>query len=39
MATNHPEIESKINKEQELKSETEEALKSAISEFKQGSTT
>jgi len=39
MATNHPEIESKINKEQELKPDTEEALKSAISEFKQGSTT
>ena len=39
MATNHPEIEEKINKELELKPETEEALKSAIAEFKQGSTT
>ena len=39
MATNHPEIEDKINKELELKPQTEETLKSAITEFKQGSTT
>jgi F-type H+/Na+-transporting ATPase subunit alpha len=39
MAANHPEIEGKINKDLELKPETEEALKSAIAEFKQGSTT
>jgi len=37
METNHPEIEGKINKELELKPETEEVLKAAITEFKQGS--
>jgi F-type H+-transporting ATPase subunit alpha len=36
MGTNHPEIETKINKELELKPETEEVLKAAITEFKQG---
>ncbi len=36
--TNHPEIEARINKEMELKMESEEALKAAVSEFKQGST-
>jgi F-type H+-transporting ATPase subunit alpha len=39
METNHPEIEGKINKELELKPETEEVLKAAIAEFKQGSAT
>jgi len=38
MAANHPEVESKIDQELEIKSETEEALKAAITEFKQGST-
>jgi len=39
MGTNHAEIEAKINKDLELKPETEEMIKSAISEFKQGSAT
>jgi len=39
METNHAEIEAKINKELELKPETEEMLKSAVNEFKQGSAT
>jgi F-type H+-transporting ATPase subunit alpha len=38
MATQHPEIEEKINQELELKPDSEEALKAAIAEFKQGST-
>jgi F-type H+-transporting ATPase subunit alpha len=37
MATQHPEIEEKINQELELKPDSEEALKAAIAEFKQGS--
>jgi len=38
METNHPEIEKKINAEYEIKADTENLLKSAITEFKQGST-
>jgi F-type H+-transporting ATPase subunit alpha len=38
METNHPEIEKKINTEYEIKSETENLLKTGITEFKQGST-
>jgi F-type H+-transporting ATPase subunit alpha len=38
METNHPEIEKKINTEYEIKPETENLLKAAITEFKQGST-
>ena len=38
METNHPEVETQINKELELKPEIEEPLKAAITEFKQGST-
>jgi len=34
METNHPELEQKINDDKEIKPETEEALKSAIEEFK-----
>ncbi len=34
MERNHPEIEDRINKEFELSAETEEALKSAIKEYK-----
>jgi F-type H+-transporting ATPase subunit alpha len=37
MASNHPDLESRINKEWELKPDIEEALKVAITEFKQGS--
>jgi len=33
--TNHPDLEAKINSDMEIKPETEEALKSAILEFKQ----
>jgi F-type H+-transporting ATPase subunit alpha len=38
METNHPDIEKKIDAEYELKTETENLLKSAITQFKQGST-
>jgi F-type H+-transporting ATPase subunit alpha len=38
METTHPELEQKINDDKEIKSETEEALKAAILEFKGGST-
>jgi len=34
METNHPELEQKINDDKEIKTEIEEALKSAIEEFK-----
>ncbi len=37
METSHPEIGQRINKEKELKPETEEVLKAAILEFKKGS--
>ena len=37
MASSHPDLESRINKELELKPDIEEALKAAIMEFKQGS--
>jgi len=37
METNHPEAESKINTDYEIKAETEELLQAAITEFKQGS--
>jgi hypothetical protein len=37
METHHPEIEKKINTEHEIKPETENLLKNAITEFKQGS--
>jgi F-type H+-transporting ATPase subunit alpha len=37
MASSHPDLESRINKEWELKPDIEEALKAAITEFKQGS--
>ena len=36
MEANHPEIGGKIAKEKEINAETEEALKAAILEFKQG---
>jgi F-type H+-transporting ATPase subunit alpha len=35
MQTNHPELEQKINDDKEIKPETEEALKSAIKDFKE----
>jgi F-type H+-transporting ATPase subunit alpha len=38
MGTTHPDIEKKINAEYEIKGDTENLLKSAITEFKQGST-
>ena len=38
MQTNHPELEQKINDDKEIKTETEEALKSAIVEFKGSAT-
>jgi F-type H+-transporting ATPase subunit alpha len=38
MGTNHSEIEKKINTEYEIKPETENLLKTAITAFKQGST-
>jgi len=34
MGTSHPELEQKINDDKEIKPESEEALKSAIEEFK-----
>jgi len=34
METNHPELEQKINDDKEIKPESEEALKSAVEEFK-----
>ena len=37
LETTHPEVENKINMEYEIKAETEELLKAAITEFKQGS--
>ncbi|PIZ27350.1 MAG: F0F1 ATP synthase subunit alpha, partial [Chloroflexi bacterium CG_4_10_14_0_8_um_filter_46_9] len=38
MEANHPELEQKINDDKEIKPETEEALKAAIQEFKEGAT-
>jgi F-type H+-transporting ATPase subunit alpha len=38
METNHPELEQKINDDKEIKTGTEEALKSAILEFKESAT-
>ena len=38
MKTSHPEIEQKVNEDNEIKPDTKEALEKAISEFKQGST-
>ena len=38
MKANHPEIGGTIAKEKEITAETEEALKAAILEFKQGMT-
>jgi F-type H+-transporting ATPase subunit alpha len=38
METNHPELEQKINDDKEIKTATEEALKSAILEFKESAT-
>jgi len=38
MQTNHPELEQKINDDKEIKTETEEALKSAILGFKESAT-
>jgi len=38
MKINHPEIEQKINDDNEIKPDTKEALEKAIAEFKQGST-
>jgi F0F1-type ATP synthase alpha subunit len=38
METSHPEIEKKINTENEIKADTENLLKAAITQFKQGST-
>jgi hypothetical protein len=37
METSHPEIVEKINKDLEIKTETEASLKTAITEYKQGS--
>ena len=38
MKTGHPEIEQRINEDKEIKPDTEDALRKAISEFNQGST-
>jgi F-type H+-transporting ATPase subunit alpha len=38
METNHPELEQKINDDKEIKPESEEALKSAMEEFKEAAT-
>jgi F-type H+-transporting ATPase subunit alpha len=38
METNYPEIEKKINTEYEIKTETDNLLKAAITQFKQGTT-
>ncbi len=38
METNHPELEQKINDDKEIKTETEESLKSAILRFKESAT-
>jgi hypothetical protein len=38
MGSSYPELEQKINEDMEIKPETEEALKSAILEFKKSST-
>ena len=38
METSHPEIVEKINKDLEIKAETETSLKAAITEYKQGNT-
>ena len=38
MATTHPELEQRINEDKEMKPETEEALRIAITEFKKGIT-
>ena len=38
MGTNHPELEQRINDDKEIKTETEEALKSAILEFRESAT-
>ena len=38
MKTSHPEIEQKVNEDNEIKPDTKEALEKAISEFKQSST-
>ena len=38
MKANHPEIGEKIAKEKEISARTEDALKAAILEFKQGAT-
>jgi len=38
MKINHPEIEQKINDDNEIKPDTKEALDKAIAEFKQSST-
>jgi F-type H+-transporting ATPase subunit alpha len=38
METNHPELEQKVNDDKEIKPETEEALRKAIGEFKEGTT-
>jgi len=38
MEASHPELEQKINDDKEIKPETEEALKAAIQEFKEGAT-
>jgi F-type H+-transporting ATPase subunit alpha len=38
METNHPDIEKRINAEFEIKAETDNLLKAAITQFKQGST-
>jgi F-type H+-transporting ATPase subunit alpha len=38
MKTGHPEIEQRINEDKEIKPDTEDALRKAVSEFNQGST-
>jgi F-type H+-transporting ATPase subunit alpha len=38
METNHPDLEQKLNDDKEIKTETEEALRKAIGEFKKGTT-
>jgi F0F1-type ATP synthase alpha subunit len=38
METNHPEIANKINTEYEIKADTDNLFKAAITQFKQGTT-
>ena len=38
MKTSHPDIEKKINEDKEIKPDTEDALRKAVSEFSTGTT-